>query len=488
MSDPYLRVVSEAGQAHLLLAARVLHWPFAELSKHVWEPWGSDVQSQLLERQLRFVAALHPGHVPRPQRAAEAFTLDLRYIYRPGAGQVECVLLGKVAADDERQGRPRALALWEKLMALVPLGFNLEAAATDAEFAEWSGEDLARQDDTSELSWAEIRRPVEPLPRSSLPVIYPFGWQPSGWEAVWLAQVRLNRPSLVSVSLRPVSLEPIEERLLTDLVYSFEQAAADTPSPLSAQVAEFAGLYASYLSVARALFSVRVLVKGPAALQNAVCSALSNFQDQDKLHNLVNISDYSLAAEPSSGPGRPGSAIRATSLWNTQVEVGGDVAGRDIAHHQHSYSLETRRFGLRLEVAKPAPAETAALRANFERLEQAQWRADQRFNPFVDGALRYLVDAAGALSAFRLPLLPADGLPGVRVGAEQPSPESREAEPAGQANQVESVYQADEAAAQVGEAVRHLVEGLLRPHSQPDSSSTESAALPGLPAGPADNA
>ena len=84
MSDPYLRVETEGGRAHLLFAARVFHWPFAELSKHVWEPWGSDVQSQLLERQLRFLGALHPGYVPARLRSAATFTLDLRYIYRPG--------------------------------------------------------------------------------------------------------------------------------------------------------------------------------------------------------------------------------------------------------------------------------------------------------------------------------------------------------------------------------------------------------------------
>jgi hypothetical protein len=490
MSEPYVRVVPDGNQVHLVFVARVVHWPFDELRKHVWEPWGSDVQAQLLERQLRFVGALHPGYLPRPQRAAEAFTIDLRYIYRPGAARVECVLLGKVVADNEQQGRPRVLALWEKLLALVPLGYSLQSAAAEAEFVDWSGEDLARQDDNPGLAWAEIRRPVESLPRSALPVLYPFGWQPSGWEPVWLAQVRLDRPSLVSVSLRPVSLEPFDERLLADLVYSFGQAATDAPWPLSAQVAEVAGLYASYLSVARALFSVRVLVKGPTALQNAVCVALSNFQDQDRLNNLVPISDSAAAAEPSAGG--PGSAIRVSSMWNAKVEVSGDVAGRDIAHHQHNYTLEARRFGLRLEVVKPTPTETPALRANFERLEQAQWRADPRFNPFVDGGLRYMVDAAGALCAFRLPMLPADGLPGVRVGAEMPPPKSDEVAGASESTQeaapAKPALQADEAAAQVGEAVRNLVEGLLKSKSQSDSASTESTGSAPLAASSAENA
>jgi hypothetical protein len=457
----------------------VLHWPFSELSKHVWEPWGSDVQQQLLERQLHFVGAMHPGYLLPAQRSAEIFTLDLRYIYRPGSAQVDCVVLGKVTADDESQGRPRALALWQKLSALAPLGYSFQAAATDGEFADWSGEDLARQEDTPDLAWAEIRRPVETLPRNSLPVIYPFGWQPAGWELVWLAQVRLNQPSLVSVSLRPVSLEPAEERLLADLAFSFERAAADTPAPLSAQVAEFAGLYASYLGVARALFSVRVTVKGPAALQNAVCGALSNFAnfaDQDRLNNLVNVSDYPAEIKPAAAAWGQGSAVSVSSFLNANVEVGGDVAGRDIAHYQHNYSLETRRYGLRLEVAKPSPAELPALRANFEKLEQAQWRADARFKPFVDGALRYLVDAAGALCAFRLPLLPADGLPGVRVGAEAPSPQGRQAPGAPQAQEASpapQAYQDDEAAQQVGEAVRNLVEGLLKARAAAASADEE---------------
>ncbi len=428
MTDPYLRVEPENGRAHVLFTARVFHWPFAELSKHVWEPWGSDVQSQLLERQLRFLGALHPGYVPPRLRSAATFTIDLRYIYRPGAPQVECVLLGKVSAASESQGRDSALALCEKLLALAPLGYSLQAAETDSEFAVWSGEALAQQEGAPALAWAEIRRPVESLPHNSLPVVYPFGWQPAGWEPVWLAQVRLNQPSLVSVSLRPASLEPDEERLLTDLAYRFEQVAADTPSPLSAQAAEFAGLYASYLGVSRALFSVRVMVKGPAALQNAVCGALSNFSDPDRLGNLVNLPDASIGAQSGAaaqnGPSRQtlagglGPIVNVRPFIGAKVDVAGDLAGRDITHHQHSYSLETRRYGLRLEAVEPTPAELPAVLANFERLEQAHWRADPRFSPFVDGGLRYLVDSAGALCAFRLPLLPSDGLPGLRVGAE----------------------------------------------------------------------
>ena len=110
-------------------------------------------------------------------------------------------------------------------------------------------------------------------------------------------------------------------------------------------------------------------------------------------------------------------------------------------------------------------------------------------HPLVDGALRYRVVAAGALCAFRLPLLPSDGLPGVEVRAETPVPGSGEAECADQAKQASPAAQTRQAneAAQVGEAVRHLVEGLPKGRAQPDSASTETPPSAALPVSPVDN-
>ncbi len=438
MTDPHLRVTATSAGTHALFAARVRHWPFDRMSKHVWSPWGSgletDPQAQLLERQLRFISALHPGPVPNPQRC----TVEVRYIYRPDADAVDCVLVGKAFAADPTDAEPRAKAaaqnLFEQLLVLLPVGYELQPAATAPEFDQWTGADLAQPDQDSALPWAEVRRPVEVLPRSSLPIIYPFGWQASGWETVWVAQTRLQQPSVVSVSLRPASLDLHDERRLADLVYHFEQVAAETPSPLTPQVAEFAGLYANYLSAARMVYSVRVVVKGPAALQSAVCAALSNMPTQARLNNEVNISDYPLNLGDeavnihASRKGRVnvgrdvvGRDNNTVTVHAADMDLGGTVAGRDISQHQHNYSLETRRFGLRLEVVCPATDDDReAVRTNFAQLEQQPWgKASRRdYDPFVEGSLRYLVDAAGALCAFRLPLLPADGLPGVQVGIE----------------------------------------------------------------------
>jgi len=73
------------------------------------------------------------------------------------------------------------------------LGYNLHPATTDAEFADWSAKMwLPRR--YPGLAWAEIRRPVESLPRSACQCL-----------SLWLAsfswsrcagQVRLKQPSV----------------------------------------------------------------------------------------------------------------------------------------------------------------------------------------------------------------------------------------------------------------------------------------------------
>ena len=76
---------------------------------------------------------------------------------------------------------------------------------------------------------------------------------------------------------------------------------------------------------------------------------------------------------------------------------------------------EAATFGL-AEVVIPSVEDAPTARANLNALEQDPWGLTALPEPFEQ--LRYLSDAAGALSAFRLPLLPLAGLPGVSVGAE----------------------------------------------------------------------
>ena len=402
MSDPYLRVVATPTGTHVLFAARVQHWPFDAMSRHLWTPWGSDrltdPQSQLFERQVRFITALHPGWTPDHQHRADTFTLDLRYISRPGAAFVDCVLMGKVFEADPEKARQAALELFERLSVVLPPGYGLLPAA-EGDFVEWTGEDLAREDQDAELPWVEIRRSAELLfwtargiPARRLPVVYPFALNPSGWESVWLAQARLGRPSLVSGSLSPAFFALNDEAVLADLAADFNAVAAEAQvavpphappehagqagTPLSVQAAQFGALYTDYLAALRIPFSMRVVVRGPRAVALAVRTALS-------------------------GPAWPPDETKfPLAVLAEMVEPG--------AEHAHT------------------------VRHNFQRLEQAHW---DPYAPVVPLApllerLPYLVGPTGALSAFRLPLLPADGLPGVRVGMEFKPPAVTSAAPA----------------------------------------------------------
>jgi hypothetical protein len=68
-------------------------------------------------------------------------------------------------------------------------------------------------------------------------------------------------------------------------------------------------------------------------------------------------------------------------------------------------------------VARPAgDGDVATARHNLERLGQLTWGEDLAPPPMR--RWRYAVDARQAHTAFRLPILPEDGYPGVVIGGE----------------------------------------------------------------------
>jgi len=192
--------------------------------------------------------------------------------------------------------------------------------------------------------------------------------------------------------LSPAFFALNDEAVLADLAADFNAVAAEAQvavpphappehagqagTPLSVQAAQFGALYTDYLAALRIPFSMRVVVRGPRAVALAVRTALS-------------------------GPAWPPDETKfPLAVLAEMVEPG--------AEHAHT------------------------VRHNFQRLEQAHW---DPYAPVVPLApllerLPYLVGPTGALSAFRLPLLPADGLPGVRVGMEFKPPAVTSAAPA----------------------------------------------------------
>lgn len=365
-----------AGQAegyHARFAARVAHWPFSRLAEHVWVDRDDEfkVQLQLLDRQLRFITSLHPGE--QELGLGRRPTLDLRYLHRPGTPLVDCVLVGKAYDPaDASAAQAAALALWDTAATAMPVGYELVPARTEAEFAEWSGADII-QAAAARGQWAEIRRPAEFLLWTDetqlahyLPLVYPFRWEASGWDVVWAAMARLSEPALISSSLRPVAFPAADERVLSDLVHDLSAVAETARPPLRLRAAEAAGWYQNYCLGLRTAYALRIAVLGAPALRWTLRSALS-------------------------GP-----------AWNLD---GGSPGGNPV----------------QAELAEPSEAEWPIVRQNLELLEHAAWGPNPwggaRLVPAIEG-LRYLTDPAGALCAFRLPLLPPAGFPGVEIGQE----------------------------------------------------------------------
>lgn len=357
---PHIAAFQHSEAWHALCAARVLHWPFEALSKHTWPDIEHPVQTQLLERQLRFVACLHSS-------AADETTLDLRYLHRPDEKQIDCVLLTRARAADEAPAREAASAEQARVAALLPIGYTLAAVEDEAAMQHALGWDIIDAADQP-AQWTEIRRRSEfllwtdeALPARYLPVTQAFGWQPAGWEAVWATMARAPEASLVSVSARPTALSQAEELVITDLIHELRAVAAEAKSTLAAAAERAAADYQQALLGLRAPLAVRVAVVGPASVQSAVRGAL-----------------------------------------------GGHTA-------------EPHTAGLLVEQVSPTAEELPTLRHNVLSLEQNDWGPAPGHAPNLVPPLnrwRYLCDAAQALCAFRLPLLPPEGLPGVAVGGE----------------------------------------------------------------------
>lgn len=372
MIQPYLHLPDlgpEATERHALFAARVAHWPFADLLRAAWEDYQNSPQHHVLARQLHFINALHPGQAS--SRASweidRCHTVELRYLRRPGEGVIECTLLGKACGPDDDSARANALEWWQSLSTLFPTGYALIPAEDPEQFAKWSGEDIVAK--INSFNVAEVRRPAEMVlwtdkhqPIRHIPLIHPFAFQPEGWEAVWATQMRVNAPTLIAVSLRPVALPPAEELALAQIFDEVLIQAFQVLPSLRLRLRDAALAYYAYLQPQPGLYAVRVHVIGPPAVRLAVRGALS------------------------------------APVWPHRPPTLGQA-----------------------DLMEPPADELTTVLNNLSWLEQAPWEGSDL--PALFEGLRYRVDAANALCAFRLPLLAARDMSGIKLGQEIPPDE-----------------------------------------------------------------
>jgi hypothetical protein len=363
---PYLAPFTSSGLPapeghHAVFAARVSHWPFERLGKHTWVARALEPQAQLLDRQLHFIAAVHASAQALRQ---PRLSVDLRYIHRPNADRVECVLIGKTFAPEQEQAEAIAAQWWEALANLAPIGYRFDDIKDSAEFDQATGADLVHQADDP-AQWAFVQRRVDFLPWTDvqlpvrhLPVFYPLQWHLNGFEAVWATLAQAPTPALVSVALRPTQLHPNEALLLAQLGRELAETAAQAADPLKTRATEALGYLHNYLRAAQALYHFQITALGSTAIHASVRAALS-------------------------GP-----------------DWGGVYKGLD-----HNATT--------VEMRPPTESQMEVVRNSFLAVEPIEW---DKTPPAIYSRLRDLTDAAGALCAFRLPLLPPNGVPGLDIG------------------------------------------------------------------------
>jgi hypothetical protein len=372
-----LGVVQETVEGyHSIAALRVTALPiYAGVPLARGQPWQKWAQEQLY-RQAQCLAALHPSLLEAGSPNPTLRTLDLRYVTRGDRGGVELVLLVKTFDPDPQRSHWWARALADEVLALFPPEYGLRPVTLEQTFARYALrlDELDQEDEEERLGlrwWlGEIRRYEEFVPldrerqvREQNYMVYPFTWRPSGMSQVLTLLHDWPGQAVVSVALRPTYLHEAEERHLCDLYATFEKLeGADW---LKARVQGQIGqrVYAAYLRCLKRPYLMRVRFAGCDAEPDALVRALG----------------ATLAAVPEAAP---------------DPQLGSPPE----THFDAGYVVVFPR--------RAVPGELEVAWRNLQWLELDGWGPELSLP--IYRRFRYLVDAWGAGSAFRLPVLPPE--------------------------------------------------------------------------------
>jgi len=345
---------------HSIFALKVTSVPaFSEADRKrglSWKDWAWET----LYRQIQFIASLHRSLPDTASPNPDLRSFELCYI-ASGEGQVDIVLLAKAFDPERQRSRNLALSLSREILALFPGEYGLTPVTSEDGFRACG---LPESVEEIEGRWwiGEMRRYEEFIPleserqvREENYLVYPFTWTLTGMARVVEVLANWAGPALVGVCLRPTWLYEAEERQLCDLYASFEKLGEVKwlKSRIQGQIGM--QIYADYLRRLKRPFLMRVRFAGRDAEPDGLIRALGS----------------ALAAFPEDALDRD-----SEGYLDAPYEVVFPHGGT----------------GEELEVA----------RYNFQLLEFDGWGEElslPRYRRF-----RYLVDARGANSAFRIPV------------------------------------------------------------------------------------
>lgn len=352
---------------HALFAAQVIPPPFEKVEARKWGWTTYNLLQEVMDRQRRFLAALHWIDPSTSRPNPHLRTIGLQYLSGPDSDVIDVVLVGKVFAPTSEQARHLAMLWWQELVALFPYDYELTPATSSETFRQLSGLDLI-ESISLPTQVAEIRRYEMFIPKFGGQavtegdyVLFPYVWHPNALEQVWRAMALLPGESLINVTLRPTCLYEAEEIHLSQLYAAAKKLTTSDNVSLQLQGEMAAGLYADYINRLWHPYLMRVQIVA----------------NKDDLAPLTRAMGTALTHIPLADTGR---------------------------------QKETPFLGY--NVAIPTPNELSVALGNQSLLELDEWGQDQAARPYR--RFRYLFDTVGAHCAFRLPFTPKKGLPGIR--------------------------------------------------------------------------
>jgi hypothetical protein len=341
---------------HAQFAAAIKIRKFDELVKLKWGFDFSALLNEVLGRQRLFIESQHFPGEPRVQ-PPENRTLSLRFIHDAIGKRIRPYLLTKVQADDKISAIDLAIETWQEMTSIFPYDYILEPVQDRQSFLKATGWDWINQSNDP-TSFIEIDR-YEGIISTGQDVLFLLGsWQESmiGNEQVWRTLAGANQLIMINILLRPVVLLDYEVAILKNIVDFAERIDKNSVHP-------------SFLPY----------------IESAIC----NYKEM-----AVNLRHPYL--------------IRIHLVSSESIP---DYIPRTIGHamtHSDKPGVDTPDY----QVVQPCTC------GELEQWKQLLcWLEPEAFSPAGYDArfsrLRNLVDAQEAVSLFRLPFPPQDGIPGV---------------------------------------------------------------------------
>ncbi len=319
-----------------------------------------ELKAEVMARQVQALRSLRACAEEAGLDRPSLRTLSLRISNQPGPGLLRLCLIGKAFASSPDLASQRASALWADVRAFFSSDYQPSPATRQAEYLDWTAHSwlntMRHPDQLIEARQRETRLPdlASLSPEASACVLHPFRPNLHALESVWCGLAQQEGRAMLSVTLRAATLHRSEIYGLADLGERVSRLTQDT-SPEARALATVAATHYSGL---------------PASLREPFIMHVSVMADQSA-RSVAHAVGTSLTPQEATADRLPA-----------------------------AYALFT-----------PSSAELPIARQNLDLLEVDGWGTC--LLPGTCRRLRWLVSPETAQAAFRLPLPPRGGWPGV---------------------------------------------------------------------------